>query len=846
MRQQIGNRYVVLREIGSGGMAWIYLAEDQTTGQRVALKVLFPQFAEDPSYVQRFVREAKLAGALASPHIVRVLDYGADRDTYYLAMEYIEGETVREHLDRRGPYPWREALHLLCQAADALEHAHHRGIIHRDIKPQNLMVTPEGVLKVLDFGVARARDLPSLTRSGFVGSPYYASPEQILGERLGPPSDLYSLGVVLYEMLTGLPPFRGEDPWSVLSQHIATPPPPLPPRTEGWPEGLEALVHRAMAKRPEDRFASAAAMRQAALALLEGEGLPAPSPAPEDRDALVERLYGEALQALEEGAWQKAVHLLSQVLTLAPHHRDAEERLAEAGRRVRLAALYQAARQAVAAQRWDEARDELEEIVRLDPQYLDAALLLPKARERAAAQAPRAEASPPVWEAPTAPEPPPGLAPAEPAQEMAAPLPPLPGRGEAMASEAQAQGLRLLLQVGQWVQAVARQGWRLWAGVALGVLLLGVVGLFALREQEARQLARDYGQALAHLEAGRPHEALALLERVLDRDPAYRDAAQWREKAAQQVLLADLEAQARAATLAGKWTEAIAAWTALRARAPGERSARVAEGLCAAYHGLGEAEAKAFASTAEASHAEVALRAFRQAEQECTPEQAQGWASVYGVLLQYAEGREAAARGDWSAALDAWWGIYAERPDFADVAQRLYDALVARGQERAGQGDAEGARQDFAAALELEVPDHSAAQRGLQALEALPPPTPTPVPPPAQRPAPRLLAPEEGASFTSGKFTEIVLKWEPVPGLAPDEFYSVTILRKVGGEPRYWGHALRETEWKVSPLAGYGNADNDLFWWWVEVRKETGKDVDGKPTGPPISPRSEVRSFIWR
>ncbi|MGC8839232.1 MAG: protein kinase domain-containing protein [Anaerolineae bacterium] len=831
MQQLIGNRYVVLREIGSGGMAWIYLAEDQTTGQRVALKVLFPQFAEDPSYVQRFIREAKLAGALASPHIVRVLDYGADRDTYYLAMEYIEGETVREHLDRRGPYPWREALHLLCQAAEALDHAHHRGIVHRDIKPQNLMVTPEGVLKVLDFGVARVRDLPSLTQSGFVGSPYYASPEQILGERVGPQADLYALGVVLYEMLTGLPPFRGEDPWSVLSQHIATPPPPLPPRAEGWPEGLEALIQRAMAKRPEDRFASAADLRRTALSLLEGTGLPAPPPAPEDQAALVERLYDEALQALEAGAWQRAVHLLSQVLTLAPHYRDAETRLAEAGRQVRLAALYQAARQAVAAQRWDEACDELEEIVRLDPHYLDAALLLPRARERAAAQAPRAEARPPE----PVPEPPREARPPEVARETAAPIQPPPGPSEA-AAQAQSPGPRRGLRA--WPEGLR------WAVAVVLLLLFAAATLFALRERGARQLALEYEQAVAHLEAGRPREALALLDQVLERDPAYRDAAQLREKAAQQVSLADLEVQAQAATLAGQWKEAIAAWTTLRARAPSYRPAQVAEGLCAAYGGLGKAEAAAFASNAEASRLEAALRAFRQAEQECPAGKAQEWAPTYGALLRYIGGREAAAKQDWDAAVDAWWRIYTERPGFADVAQRLYDALVARGQERAREGDLEGARQDFAAALELDVPDRSTARSALQALEAQPPPTPTHGP--VQRPAPRLLAPEDGATFTSGKFTEIVLKWEPVPGLAPDEFYSVTVMRKVGGEPRYWGHALRGTEWKVSPLAGYGDADDDRFWWWVEVRKETGKDVDGKPTGPPISPKSETRSFIWR
>lgn len=597
MQELIGNRYVVLREIGSGGMAWIYLAEDQTTGQRVALKVLFPQFAEDASYIQRFIREAKLAGALANPHIVRVLDYGADRDTYYLAMEYIEGETVREHLDRHGPYPWREALRLLCQAAEALEHAHHRGIIHRDIKPQNLMVTSDGVLKVLDFGVARVRDLPSLTQSGFVGSPYYASPEQVMGERVRPQSDLYSLGAVLYEMLTGEPPFRGEDPWSVISQHIATPPPALPP-------------------------------------------------------------------------------------------------------------------------------------------------------------------------------------------------PPGPARVQILATQATA----VLARVRGWAEGAPWRKWLPWAIGAVLLLLLVAAGVFVVRWQDARRVAQDYQKAVAHLEAGRPREALALLDQVLERDPSYRDAPALREQASRLVHLADLEAQAQAATVAGDWAEAIAAWTDLRTRAPGYRPAQVAEGLCAAYGGLGEAEATAFASGRGAEHLEKALQAFRRAQRECAPEKPQTWMATFDALRQYAAGQQAAAQGDWDGAIAAWQQAYAAQPGLADVAQRLYDALVARGWARAEAGDGEGARRDFAAALELDVPSRAEAQRGL----------------------------------------------------APDEFYSVTIMRKVGGEPRYWGHALRETQWKVSPLAGYGEADDDLFWWWVEVRKETGKDVDGKPMGPAISPKSEVRSFTWR
>ncbi|MBC7224577.1 MAG: tetratricopeptide repeat protein, partial [Anaerolineae bacterium] len=393
--------------------------------------------------------------------------------------------------------------------------------------------------------------------------------------------------------------------------------------------------------------------------------------------------------------------------------------------------------------------------------------------------------------------------------------------------------------------------WRKWAPWAIGavlLLLLVPAGALVARWQGARQMAQDYQEAVAHLEAGRPREALALLDQVLERDPTYRDAAALREQASQQVHLADLEAQAQAATVAGDWAEAIAAWADLRARAPDYRPAQVAEGLCAAYGGLGEAEAAAFASGRGTEHLEKALQAFRRAQRECAPEKAQTWQATFEALRQYAAGHQAAAQGDWDGAIAAWQQVYAAQPGLADVAQRLYDALVARGRVQAEAGEAEAARQDFAAALELDVPDHAEAQRGLEEVQALLAPTPAPEQPEAapQRRAPRLLAPEDGAIFTSGKFTEIILQWEPVPDLAPDEFYSVTIMRKVGGEPRYWGHALRETQWKVSPLAGYGEADDDLFWWWVEVRKETGKDVDGKPMGPAMSPKSEVRSFTWR
>ena len=219
--QIVGNRYKILRQIGSGGMAWVYLAEDTSDDTQVAVKVLFPQYSEDVAYTQRFIREAKVAMSLSEPHIVKVLDYGADRDTHYLVMEYIEGRDVKTILQEEGPFPLDQVLDVATQVSLALEHANERGIVHRDIKPQNLMITPEGMVKVLDLGIARAHSLPSLTQSGFVGSLYYISPEQAMGGRTDIRSDIYSLGIVMYEMLAGAPPFAADTPWMIVNMHIS-------------------------------------------------------------------------------------------------------------------------------------------------------------------------------------------------------------------------------------------------------------------------------------------------------------------------------------------------------------------------------------------------------------------------------------------------------------------------------------------------------------------------------------------------------------------------------------------------------------------------------------------------
>lgn len=377
----LGNRYKIIRELGTGGMAWVYLAEDLKDHREVAVKVLYPQFSDDVSYVQRFTREAKLALKLSSPHIVKVLNYGADRDIHYLVMEKVEGEDLKSVLQRRGPLPYQEALGIAAQVARALHHANEYGIVHRDIKPENLMITPDGTVKVLDFGIARARTLPSITQSGFIGSPYYISPEQAMGEAVDIRSDIYSLGIVLYEMLSGELPFDASSPWSIISQHIANQPPVLALAESALPGPVEDLVNKALAKDPADRFQTPAEMLAAIEAVLGGQELPRVSlpPTPRSqqvRELLLESLYERATEAMQAEEWSRAVNLFNQVLKIEATYRDTAQKLAYAGLHARLSALYTAARQAMEAKRWQEAVDELSEIVSVEPGYRDAADLL--------------------------------------------------------------------------------------------------------------------------------------------------------------------------------------------------------------------------------------------------------------------------------------------------------------------------------------------------------------------------------------------------------------------------------------------------------------------------------------
>jgi eukaryotic-like serine/threonine-protein kinase len=250
-------RYRIMRKLGAGGMANVYLAEDQELGRRVAIKILNDRHAGDDQFVARFRNEAKNAASLSHPNIVSIYDRGEAEGTYYIAMEYLDGKSLKELILERGPAPVSVAVDYARQILAALRFAHRNGIVHRDIKPHNVLVDGEGHVKVTDFGIARAGASQMTEEGSIIGTAQYLSPEQARGTQVDQTSDLYSLGIVLYEMLTGAVPFTGDSPVEIAMKHLSATPEPLSTRRDGIPHALDMVVLRALAKDPTARYQSA-------------------------------------------------------------------------------------------------------------------------------------------------------------------------------------------------------------------------------------------------------------------------------------------------------------------------------------------------------------------------------------------------------------------------------------------------------------------------------------------------------------------------------------------------------------------------------------------------------------
>src|SRR5213595_4207582 len=298
-------RYRILRKLGTGGMANVYLAEDEVLGRRVAIKILNDRHAGDDQFVERFRREAKNAASLSHPNIVSIYDRGEAEGTYYIAMEYLDGRSLKELIVARGPAPIHVSIDYARQILAAIRFAHRHGIVHRDIKPHNVMADADGRLKVTDFGIARA-GVSQMTEAGsIIGTAQYLSPEQARGAAVDQTSDLYSVGVVLYELLTGVVPFSGDTPVEIAMKHLSsTPEAPSAKRAE-IPRDLDMIVLRALAKDPAERYQNAEEMDADLARVARGAAV---SPGTEEAaTAIISRPPPTALTAITQARTRETV-----------------------------------------------------------------------------------------------------------------------------------------------------------------------------------------------------------------------------------------------------------------------------------------------------------------------------------------------------------------------------------------------------------------------------------------------------------------------------------------------------------------------------------------------------------
>lgn len=259
----LDDRYQLAERLGEGGMAEVYRAEDIRLGRPVAVKILRQQYSSETNLLRRFINEARSIAGFSHPNIVSVYDVGRDKRYYYIVMEYVPGEDLRQRLEREERLSVDQALDIVQQMAQGIGYAHQRGLVHRDIKPGNIMITKKGHVKVADFGIAKALASAGLTEPGVVwGTTAYLSPEQVRGEQATTESDVYAMGIVLYEILSGFPPFQGEDRVAIALKHLHDDPPPFNEDLK-IPHGVTYLVQKALAKDPAKRFQDADEMAEA-------------------------------------------------------------------------------------------------------------------------------------------------------------------------------------------------------------------------------------------------------------------------------------------------------------------------------------------------------------------------------------------------------------------------------------------------------------------------------------------------------------------------------------------------------------------------------------------------------
>ena len=267
---KINDRYQIIKTLGEGGMANVYLAHDEILDRNVAVKVLRGDLANDEKFVRRFQREALSASSLSHPNIVEMYDVGEDDGGYYIVMEYVDGKTLKQVLKQRGKLSVTEVVDIMLQVTDGMAHAHDAYIIHRDIKPQNIMILPNGVIKITDFGVATALNSTQLTQTNSVmGTVHYLPPEQANGKGSTIRSDIYSMGIMMYELLTGKVPYKGESAVEIALKHLKEPIPSIRKEIPSIPQSIENIILKACAKNPKNRYSDARSMHEDLLTALD-------------------------------------------------------------------------------------------------------------------------------------------------------------------------------------------------------------------------------------------------------------------------------------------------------------------------------------------------------------------------------------------------------------------------------------------------------------------------------------------------------------------------------------------------------------------------------------------------
>jgi len=310
----VAERYEISHLLGAGGMGRVYLARDRSLSREVALKVLDDRHTENPEFVERFRREAKAAASLSHPNMVTVYDAGEDEETPYIAMEYLPGGTLKNRIQERGALPPRVAAGVTFEVANALTAAHEKSIVHRDIKPENVLVTDQGHAKVGDFGIARAATATAITETDLIlGSVRYLSPEQAKGEEVGPRSDLYSLGVVLYEMLTGRVPFDEENPIATAMKHVTEEPASPRELDPTTPKVLETITLKLLKKDPKRRYESATELAEDLERLLVG---PIPAAVPDASETMLDTERSDTERSIEGASERRSHRKIFAALTL--------------------------------------------------------------------------------------------------------------------------------------------------------------------------------------------------------------------------------------------------------------------------------------------------------------------------------------------------------------------------------------------------------------------------------------------------------------------------------------------------------------------------------------------------